>query len=279
MTGPTVEVARALSPLVRRVTADNPGLMTGPGTNTYLVGVDEVAVIDPGPALDRHVDVVTAAAGPDRVRWILLTHTHPDHWPAAEELHRRTGAPVCALPGAPRADAVTVAIDRTLADGDMIEGSEFRIEAIATPGHAPNHCCFLLTGERALFTGDHVLEGTTTVVNPQRGGDMAAYLASLERLRALRRLARILPGHGEVMTDPKTVLDGYLAHRRMREREVVTLLGEGPATPRNLARRLYPDVAPGLAEMARRQVYAHLRKLRAEGRADGRGYTGRWRLV
>jgi glyoxylase-like metal-dependent hydrolase (beta-lactamase superfamily II) len=275
----TVEVPRALSPLVRRVVADNPGLMTGPGTNTYLVGVDEVAVIDPGPALAPHIDAVAGAAGIDRVRWILLTHTHPDHWPAAEELHRRTGAPVCALPGAPRADAVTVPIGRVLADGEAIEGSEFRLEALHTPGHAPNHCCFLLAGERGLFTGDHVLEGTTTVVNPQRGGDMAQYLASLERLRAIRRLSRILPGHGDVMTEPTVVLDAYLAHRRMREREIVTLLAEEPRSVRRLTRAIYPDVAPGLAEMARRQVYAHLRKLRAEGRAAGRGYTGVWRLT
>ena len=279
MTALTVGVPRALSPLVRRVVADNPGLMTGPGTNTYLVGVDEVAVIDPGPALEPHIDVVTAAAGAGRVRWILLTHTHPDHWPAAEEIRRRTGAPVCAVPGAPRADAVTVTVDRWLTDGDAIEGSEFRLEALHTPGHAPNHCCFLLTGERALFTGDHVLEGTTTVVNPQRGGDMAQYVASLERLRAIRRLGRILPGHGDVMTDPVVVLDAYLAHRRMREREVVALLGEGPRSVRRLTRAIYPDVVPGLAEMARRQVYAHLRKLKAEGRAEGRGYTGVWRLT
>ena len=130
-----------------------------------------------------------------------------------------------------------------------------------------------------LFRSDHVREGTTTVVNPQRGGDMSAYLASLERLRAIRRLARILPGHGAVMGDPIAVLDAYLAHRRLREREIVALLGEGPRTVRRLARAIYPEVAPGLAEMARRQIYAHLRKLRAEGRAEGRGYTGTWRLV
>lgn len=279
VSGLTAGPPRALSPLVRRVIADNPGLMTGAGTNTYLVGVDEVAVIDPGPAIEGHIATVVAAAGVERVRWILLTHTHPDHWPAAEELRRRTGARVCALPGAPRADAVTVTVDRVLADGDAIEGSEFRLDAIHTPGHAPNHCCFLLDGERALFTGDHVLEGTTTVVNPQRGGDMAAYLASLDRLRSLRRLARIFPGHGDVMTDPKTVLDGYVAHRLLREREVLTLLAEAPRTVRRLAGAIYPEVAPGLAEMARRQVYAHLRKLKAEGRADGRGYTGTWRIV
>ncbi|MFM7224020.1 MAG: MBL fold metallo-hydrolase [Actinomycetota bacterium] len=275
----TVEAPRALSPLVRRVIADNPGLMTGAGTNTYLVGVDEVAIVDPGPALDRHIEAVLGAADPERVRGIVLTHTHPDHWPAAAAIRERTGAPVCALPGAPRADAVTVPIDRVLADGDTIAGSEFRLTVLHTPGHAPNHACLLLEEERALLTGDHVLDGTTTVVNPQRGGDMAAYLTSLERLRALRRLARILPGHGAIMTDPKAVLDSYLAHRRLREREVVALLAEAPRTVRRLARAIYPDLAPGLAEMARRQVYAHLRKLRDEGRADGRGYTGTWRLV
>src|SRR5262249_59972983 len=174
-------VPSALSPLVRRVLAPNPGLMTGPGTNTYLVGIDEVAVIDPGPAVDSHIDAIIGASMRDRVRWVLLTHTHPDHWPAAARIREETGAIVAAVGKFPKADEVDLRLDRVLGDGDTIDGTEFRLEAMLTPGHAPNHLCFLLEEERVLFTGDHVLNGTTTVVNPQRGGDRIQYLASLER--------------------------------------------------------------------------------------------------
>ena len=199
----TPEVPSALSPLIRRVVADNPGLMTGPGTNTYLVGIDEVAVIDPGPDFTKHVDSIVGAAMKDRVRWVLLTHTHPDHWPAAAKIRKKTGALVGAFGKFPKADEVKLDLDIVLADGDTIDGTEFRLEALHTPGHAPNHLCFLLDEERTLFTGDHVLNGTTTVVNPQRGGDMVQYLASLERLRKIKRVARICPGHGDVDRRPR----------------------------------------------------------------------------
>ena len=199
----TPEVPSALSPLIRRVVANNPSLMTGPGTNTYLVGIDEVAVIDPGPDVAKHVESIVGAAMRDRVKWVLLTHTHPDHWPAADRIRKKTGALVGAFGKFPKADEVKLDLDLVLGDGDTIDGTEFRLEAIHTPGHAPNHLCFLLDEERTLFTGDHVLNGTTTVVNPQRGGDMVQYLASLERLRKIKRVARICPGHGDVMDDAR----------------------------------------------------------------------------
>ena len=203
--------------------------MTGPGTNTYLVGIDEVAVIDPGPDVAKHIESIVGAAMRDRVKWVLLTHTHPDHWPAADRIRKKTGAVVGAFGKFPKADEVDLELDLVLNDGDTIDGTEFRLEAMHTPGHAPNHLCFFLDEERTLFTGDHVLNGTTTVVNPQRGGDMVEYLASLERLRKIRRVARICPGHGDVMEDPAAVLEEYVAHRKQRERQIMRLLAKGPA--------------------------------------------------
>jgi glyoxylase-like metal-dependent hydrolase (beta-lactamase superfamily II) len=275
----TPGVPSALSPLVRRVIANNPGLMTGPGTNTYLVGIDEVAVIDPGPDDARHVEAIVGASMRERVRWVLLTHTHPDHWPAAARIREQTGALVAAVGKFPKADEVNLRLDRVLADGDTIDGTEFRLEAIATPGHAPNHLCFLLEEERVLFTGDHVLNGTTTVVNPQRGGDMVQYLASLERLRKLRRISRICPGHGDVIEDPKAVLEEYVAHRKMRERQIVKALQAGPAKIPELVERLYIDTPEGLLEMAGRQVHAHLLKLKSEGKVEGTGVRSAWKIA
>jgi glyoxylase-like metal-dependent hydrolase (beta-lactamase superfamily II) len=275
----TPGVPSALSPLVRRVVANNPGLMTGPGTNTYLVGIDEVAVIDPGPDDAKHVDAIVGASMRERVRWVLLTHTHPDHWPAAARIREETGAEVAAFGKFPKADEVDLQLDRVLGDGDTIDGTEFRLVAMLTPGHAPNHLCFFLEEERVIFTGDHVLNGTTTVVNPQRGGDMVEYLASLERLRKLRRVARICPGHGDVIDDPKAVLDEYVAHRKMRERQIVKALQSGPAKISELVDRLYTDTPEGLIEMAGRQVHAHLLKLKAEGKVEGSGQRSAWKIA
>ncbi len=272
----TPEVPSALSPLIRRVVANNPSLMTGPGTNTYLVGIDEVAVIDPGPDVAKHVESIVGAAMRDRVKWVLLTHTHPDHWPAADRIRKKTGAVVGAFGKIPKADEVDLELDLVLDDGDTIDGTEFRLEAVHTPGHAPNHLCFFLDEERALFTGDHVLNGTTTVVNPQRGGDMVEYLASLERLRKIKRVARICPGHGDVMDDPAAVLEEYVAHRKLRERQIMRLLAKGPAKIPEVVATLYVDTPEGLLEMAGHQVHAHLLKLKAEGKVTGTGAKSAW---
>jgi glyoxylase-like metal-dependent hydrolase (beta-lactamase superfamily II) len=261
--------------------------MTGPGTNTYLVGIDEVAVIDPGPDHKGHIDAIIGGAMKERVRWILLTHTHPDHWPAAKRLQKATGATLAAFAKPPKADEFDLKLDRVLCDGDVVEGTEFGLVAMHTPGHAPNHLCFFLEEERALFTGDHVLNGTTTVVNPKRGGDMVAYLSSLDRMRKIKRLARILPAHGDVIDDPVAKLDEYLQHRRMRERQVLALLRKGPARIPAIVDALYADtpkgrpggLPDGLVEMARRQVHAHLLKLRAEGKVTGTSYTAPWDTI
>ena len=269
-----VGVAVALSQLVRRVVAPNAGHMTGPGTNTYLVGVDEVAVIDPGPDEPAHVEAILGAASPDRIRWILLTHTHPDHWPAAMTLAARTGAPIMAFarrePG--------LRIDTRLRDRDTIEAAEFRLEALHTPGHAPNHLSFRLPEERVLFTGDNVLDGMWSVISPDRGGDMATYLASLQRMRAIRS-AWLAPGHGHAIPDARARIDEYLAHRRDRERQILREVRRDPTTIPRLVDRLYPDLHEPLVPVARRQVHAHLRKLRDEGAVTGRNARTVWRAT
>ncbi|MDQ1383118.1 MAG: hypothetical protein QOG65_497, partial [Actinomycetota bacterium] len=191
---------------------------------------------------------------------------------------KRTGAKIAAFSPFPKADEVNIELDVVLSDGDTIDGTEFRLEALHTPGHAPNHLCFWLDEERALFTGDHVLNGTTTVVNPQRGGDMVQYLESLERLRKLRRVARICPGHGDVMDDPTAVLEEYVAHRKMRERQILKLLRAKPATIPKIVSTLYTETPDGLIEMSRRQVHAHLLKLKAEGKVSGSGAKTSWTI-
>src|SRR5438552_12033899 len=206
-----------LSHLVRGVLANNPSIMPGPGTNTYLVGTDDLAVIDPGPDdHEEHLDKV-AEAGAGRIRWILATHTHPDHAPGAAGLKERTGAVVL---GFDERDGFVP--DQTIGDGHVLEAHDFRLEAIHTPGHASNHLCFRLDQEKLLFSGDHIMSGSTVVIHPP-DGDMAAYLAALERLREYE-LDAVAPGHGEWIDDPHAKVDEYLTHRRARERAILAAL-------------------------------------------------------
>jgi glyoxylase-like metal-dependent hydrolase (beta-lactamase superfamily II) len=270
----TPEVPSALSPLVRRIVASNPSHMTGPGTNTYLVGIDEVAVIDPGPDDAGHVDAIVGASMRERVRWILLTHTHPDHSPATKRLAAATGAEVLAFN---RRDK-DLAVDRAIGEGAVIEGTEFRLDVLHTPGHAPNHLCFHLDEERILFTGDTILGGMYSVVSPRTGGDMAQYLATLERLRKLR-LAKIAPGHGDVIEEPRARIDEYLQHRRQREQQVVRVLERGPAKISEIVGALYAETPEPLLEVAGKQVHAHLIKLKAEGVVTGTTARSAWQLA
>ena len=263
------EVASALSPYIRRVVADNPGPMTGPGTNTYLVGIDEIAVIDPGPDTDAHIDAV-AGCGGDRIRWILLTHTHPDHSPGAASLKARTGAEICAFDH--RDD---VPVDRTLSDGETIEATEFRIRAIHTPGHSSNHLCYLLEEERTLFSGDHIMDGSTVVIAPP-DGDMAAYLESLDKVR-IKRLKAIAPGHGHLITDPFERIDSYVEHRLAREAQILDAVrAAGTTTIGRLVSEIYPDLIDELVPRAGQSVHAHLIKLRDEGHVSGDDPEGEW---
>jgi glyoxylase-like metal-dependent hydrolase (beta-lactamase superfamily II) len=252
-------------------------MMTGPGTNTYLVGIDEIAVIDPGPGDPGHLDAI-AGCGGDRIRWILLTHTHEDHSPGAVGLRKRTGAEILAF--APGEGRGKVRLDGTLADGAVIEATEFHLTALHTPGHASNHLCYLLNEERTLFTGDHIMQGSTVVIAPP-DGDMAAYLASLDRLKTIRpRLKTIAPGHGYVIDDPQTTIDGYIAHRLEREQQVLAALrDQGPTTIADIVEALYADVPAELHPVARRSVWAHLRKLVDDGVAKGDRFDGEWSAV
>ena len=204
----------AVSDQVVRIVAPNPGIMTGPGTNTYLVGRAEVMVIDPGPDDPRHLDAVAACAG-DRARWIAVTHTHADHAPGAAALRARLPGPVALVGFAPGEGFEP---DVVVGDGDWVGPPGPRLRAIHTPGHASDHLCYLLEGERLLLSGDHVMDASTVVIAPP-DGDMAAYLTALERLRRMA-LRAIAPGHGRVITDPAARLDHYLRHRLRREEAV-----------------------------------------------------------
>jgi glyoxylase-like metal-dependent hydrolase (beta-lactamase superfamily II) len=275
----TPGVASALSPLVRRIVAPNPGPFTGPGTNTYLVGIDEVAVIDPGPDDESHIDAIVGASMRERVRWVVLTHTHPDHVPGTERLVKATGAEVLAFGKRVDKDC-SVVPDRAIGEGDVIEGTEFGLEVLHTPGHAPNHLCFLLEEERVLFTGDTVLEGMFSVISPARGGDMTIYLDTLARLEKLR-VSRLCPGHGDVIDEPRARIQEYVSHRRDRERQVLRVLKAGPARVADIVTTLYgdQDLHPKLVEAANKQVHAHLLKLKAEGKVTGTSVKSAWKLA
>lgn len=264
-------VPRALSPLVRRILARNPGRMTGPGTNTYLVGVDEIAVIDPGPEDASHLEAILGCGG-DRIRWILCTHTHPDHAPGAAALRAATGAEVLAFRGRNGLE-----VDRRIGQDARIDATEFRLTAHHTPGHASNHLCFLLEEERMLFSGDHIMEGSTVVITPP-DGDMAAYLDSLAKVRALR-LRSIAPGHGHLITEPDRVIGWYIDHRLEREAQVLACVRrEKRIRIPAIVDELYVGLVPELVPMARRSVHAHLLKLAAEGMVLGRTLTGDWMI-
>jgi glyoxylase-like metal-dependent hydrolase (beta-lactamase superfamily II) len=253
----------AISRLVRRLTCPNPGVMTGPGTNTYLVGGEDVVVIDPGPDDEGHLDAI-AAAGGDRIRWIVVTHTHPDHSPGAEPLRRRLRPDVLVL-GYEARDGFEP--DATIGDGHVIDGREFSLRAVHTPGHAGNHLCYLLEEERLLFSGDHIMNGSTVVIGPP-DGDMAVYLESLELVRRLAPAA-IAPAHGQVIAEPIAKVDEYVRHRLEREAKVVEALAAAgrPVTIDELVPAVYADVDEARYPIARRSLWAHLRKLVGDGRA------------
>lgn len=256
----------ALSSRVRRITAPNPGMMTGPGTNTYLLGdaATGIAVIDPGPAIDSHIDAILHS-GP--IRWILCTHTHLDHSPAAAALKARTGATTFGmLARYPERQDPTFSPDVHLVHGERIVAAGCTLRVLHTPGHASNQLCYLLEEEKLLFTGDHIMQGSTVVINPP-DGDMCAYLDSLGALLA-EDVAYVAPGHGFLMERLPEVVDRLLIHRRDRENKVMhALRALGPATVEELVPKAYDDTPQQRHGIAARSLLAHLLKLEAEGRA------------
>lgn len=277
-------LAIALEPLVTRVLAGNPSPYTYTGTQTYLVGDRDFAVIDPGPDDADHLAALLAAIGGRPVRAILCTHTHRDHSPAAPALQAATGAPIIgcaplALDDAgPRADAsfdTGYAPDRVLADGDQVGGQGWTLTAVATPGHTSNHLCFALEERGALFTGDHVMGWSTTVVAPP-DGNMAAYMASLDKLMQREQDRVYYPAHGEPVENPRRFVRGLAGHRKQREGQILRLLGEGIGAVPAMVERMYVGLDPRLHGAAARSVLAHLLDLEARGRVAA--VRSDWRL-
>ena len=283
-------------PLVRRVLAPNPSPYTFTGTQTYIVGAgSEVAVIDPGPADGSigsepspfkgadtngvgHVEAILAAVGDAKITAILCTHTHRDHSPAAAPLKALTGAPIigCAplslSDDGPRADSAFdhgYAPDRILTDGERISGPDWTIEAVATPGHTSNHLCYSLVESGALFTGDHVMAWSTSVVSPP-DGDMSAYMASLQKLYD-RDDKRLYPAHGPAVDKPRQLVRGMLGHRRSREAQILRLLSESPQAIPAMVAVMYKGLDPRLTGAAGRSVLAHLVDLEQQGRVRCEG--------
>ena len=266
-----------LSPLVRRITGANPSLFTFKGTNTYLVGRGGVAVIDPGPEDAGHTAAILDAVKDETVTHILVTHTHRDHSPGAAALKAATGAPTCGYGphgigarrnwpfDSPEGGDMGFEPDIRLADGDRVAGEGWTLEAVFTPGHISNHLCYALAEEGSLFSGDHVMGWSTSIVSPP-DGDMADYMASLDRM-LMRDESPYWPGHGPPITDPKPFVRAFVAHREEREAQIARRLAAGPGTIPEMVAVMYADVDRNLHRAAGRSVLSHLLRMVADGRA------------
>lgn len=258
-------------PGVRRVLARNPSPFTFTGTQTHIVGTGEVAVIDPGPDLPEHIDAILAATAGERIAVILVTHSHRDHSPGAPVLAAASGAPVvgcaalhAAAAGPEEGFDTAYAPDRVLADREAVSGPGWTLRALATPGHTSNHLCFAFEEGLALFSGDHVMGWSTSVVFPP-DGDMGDYMASLALLIG-RGESVYYPGHGEPIGNPAGLVRGMLAHRRAREAQIVRLLEPAAAPVSGLVDRMYAGLDPRLSMAAAGSVLAHLLDLERRGR-------------
>lgn len=264
-----------LSPLVRRITAGNSSMMTGPGTNTYLVGREQIAVIDPGPLDEQQIAAILQTCG-DHLRWVLVTHTHPDHSPAAQRLAAATGAEVLGnlIADDGRQDT-SFSPARGFAHDELFATDEFQLRAIATPGHVGNHFCFLLEDEKLLFTGDHIMQGSTVVITPPNG-DMKDYLDSL-RLLLDYPIDALAPAHGKLILDPQAEINLLVQHRLQRETKVIVAMQRlRRGSLDEITPPVYDDVNPQLHPIARYSLWAHLLKLQREGRVEESDGEWRW---
>jgi glyoxylase-like metal-dependent hydrolase (beta-lactamase superfamily II) len=268
-----------VAPGIRRIVARNPSPFTFRGTGTYVVGDGEVAVIDPGPDIGEHVAALLAGLSGEQVTHILITHTHRDHSPAAAALKAATGAPTYGFgphAGGKRGDPAVeeggdwdFMPDVTAHDGDAITGSGWRFEAVHTPGHTSNHLCFALPDQGILFSGDHVMGWSTSVIAPP-DGDMSAYMASLDKLLD-RPDAVYWPTHGPAITEPQAHVSAFVAHRREREAGILECLAAGSERIDSIVDKLYVGLQPGLRRAAGRSVHAHLIDLAGRGIVESEG--------
>lgn len=256
-------VIEQVSPLIRRIVADNPGPFTFTGTGTYIVGHGKVAVIDPGPAIKEHIDALLQGLAGETVSHIAVTHTHPDHSPASVALKAATGAQTygfgphgAAETGGEEGADRDFVPDVALRDGDVISGEGWSLEAVHTPGHTSNHLCFALAAERTLFSGDHVMGWSTTVISPP-DGNMADYMASLRKLLD-RDDAVYWPTHGPAIIDPKPYVEAFIAHREERVAEIMSCIADGVGSIPGMVAVMYRDVPGHLHPAAARSVLAHL---------------------
>jgi glyoxylase-like metal-dependent hydrolase (beta-lactamase superfamily II) len=271
-----------VSPLIRRVIANNPGPFTFTGTGTYIIGKGEVAVIDPGPDMDDHLEAILAAVAGERVTHILITHNHMDHSPLARPLAKRTGARIYAMPimGASSDGEVTLEAgddlgfqaDEILEGDEIIVGSGWTFEAIHTPGHTSNHVCYALVEENALFSGDHIMGWSTTVITPP-DGDMGDYYDSLETIQE-REFSVLWPTHGPPITEPGPFIQAYTDHRRAREQQVLDQLTQGPASIMTMVPIIYAAVDARLHPAAARSIQAHVIHMVEDGRVLSDGEPG-----
>jgi glyoxylase-like metal-dependent hydrolase (beta-lactamase superfamily II) len=277
-----------LSQRVARLLAPNPGPFTFKGTGVYIVGDGaSVVVIDPGPALPGHIEALKRAIGSRRISHILITHTHRDHSPAAAALKAWSGAATYGIALASRSASAVAgegAVDEAhdhdfvpdvlVHDGMRIEGDGLEVECVATPGHTANHICYALPREGALFSGDHVMGWSTSVIAPP-DGDMGAYLASLERLKA-RNDQILYPTHGSPIANPRAWIGQLIAHRHQREEQIRAALHRHAQSVAELVEQIYPRIEPGLRPAAAQQILAHLHHMQARGEAVAD--EGRWKL-
>ena len=270
---------KLLSQRVARIVAPNPGPMTGPGTNTYVIGETDLVVVDPGPAIPSHIDAILNCVG-DRLRYIACTHTHPDHSPAASALAEATGAMLVGRTTADdRHQDLSFQPASQIEDDECITGEGWTLRAIRTPGHVDNHVCYLLDEEGMVFAGDHIMNGSTVVIVPP-GGNMAHYIASLRRLLDYD-VKVVAPGHGELIPDCRGEVEKLVRHRLLREAKIFGALSDAAQSLDDLVVAVYDDVDPTMHEWAKLSLLAHLIKLEDERRTIKTVEAGvdRWQVA